>query len=132
MDGTSAQWLEKAKALLPDAVALRRRIHEHPELGLHLPRTVEAVREALDGLDVKIEHGPSTSGLIVTLQGPQQGRTVLLRGDMDALPMPEDTGLPSPPRKKARCTPAATTATRRCSRWPCACCTRSATASRAR
>lgn len=94
MDGTSAQWLEKAKALLPDAVALRRRIHEHPELGLHLPRTVEAVREALDGLDVKIEHGPSTSGLIVTLQGPQQGRTVLLRGDMDALPMPEDTGLP--------------------------------------
>jgi len=89
----NAAWLNGAKELLPSAVKLRRRIHEHPELGLHLPKTVEAVRETLDGLDVKIEHGPSTSGLIVTLQGPTQGRTILLRGDMDALPMPEDTGL---------------------------------------
>src|SRR5882757_7562625 len=93
MDGNGL-WLSGAKELLPNAVTLRRRIHEHPELGLHLPKTVEAVRETLDGLDVKIEHGPSTSGLIVTLQGPTQGRTILLRGDMDALPMPEDTGLP--------------------------------------
>jgi hippurate hydrolase len=87
-------WLKGAKTLLPETVTLRRRIHEHPELGLFLPKTVEAVREALDGLDVKIEHGPSSSGMIVTLQGPTQGRTVLLRGDMDALPMPEDTDVP--------------------------------------
>ena len=92
MDG-NGMWLKGAKDLLPDAVTLRRRIHEHPELGLHLPKTVAAVREILDGLDVKIEHGPSTSGMVVTLQGPTQGRTILLRGDMDALPMPEDTGL---------------------------------------
>ncbi len=93
MDGNGTTWLAGAKGLLPNAVALRRRIHEHPELGLHLPKTVAAVREVLDGLDVKIEHGPSSSGMIVTLQGPTQGRTILLRGDMDALPMPEDTGL---------------------------------------
>ena len=86
-------WLQGAKALLPETVTLRRKIHEHPELGLHLPMTVAAVREALNGLDVKIETGPSSSGMIVTLQGPTQGRTVLLRGDMDALPMPEDTDL---------------------------------------
>jgi amidohydrolase len=92
MDG-NGMWLHGAKSLLGDAVTLRRRIHEHPELGLHLPKTVAAVREVLDGLDVKIEHGPSSSGMIVTLQGPTQGRTILLRGDMDALPMPEDTGL---------------------------------------
>ena len=95
-------WLNGAKGLLPDAVTLRRRIHEHPELGLHLPKTVAAVREVLDGLDVKIEHGPSTSGLIVTLQGPTQGRTILLRGDMDALPMPEDTGLPFASKQPGR------------------------------
>ena len=72
---------------------MRRKIHAHPELGLHLPVTVAAVRDALSGLDVSIEEGPSSSGMIVTLQGPTQGRTVLLRGDMDALPMPEDTEL---------------------------------------
>ncbi len=87
-------WLDGAKGLLPETVTLRRRIHEHPELGLFLPKTVAAVREALDGLDVKIETGPSSSGMVVTLQGPTQGRRVLLRGYMDALPMPEDTDLP--------------------------------------
>ena len=96
-DGVNAAaaraWVEGAQALLPEAVTLRRRIHANPELGLHLPMTTQAVRDALQGLDVSIEQGPSSSGLIVTLGGPTQGRTVLLRGDMDALPMPEDTGL---------------------------------------
>ncbi|MBL9011692.1 MAG: amidohydrolase [Alphaproteobacteria bacterium] len=87
-------WLDGAKALLPGAVTLRRRVHEHPELGLFLPETVKAVRESLEGLDVTIEEGPSSSGLMVTLKGPSQGRTIVLRGDMDALPMPEDTDVP--------------------------------------
>ena len=87
-------WLDGAKELLPDAVALRRKVHEMPELGLFLPETTKAVKDSLAGLDVTIEEGPSSSGMIVTLKGPSQGRTVLLRGDMDALPMPEDTDLP--------------------------------------
>jgi amidohydrolase len=86
-------WLEGAKALLPETVSLRRRIHANPELGLDLPATTQSVLDSLEGLDVKIERGPSTSGLLVTLAGPSQGDTVLLRGDMDALPMQEDTGL---------------------------------------
>ena len=102
MSDTRKVWLDGAKGLLPETVTLRRKIHEHPELGLHLPKTVAAVREALDGLDVKIETGPSTSGLIVTLQGPTQGRTVLLRGDMDELPMPEDTDLPFKSKEPGR------------------------------
>jgi amidohydrolase len=101
MDGNGI-WLKGAKDLLPDAVTLRRRIHQHPELGLHLPMTVAAVRETLAGLDVKIETGPSTDGMIVTLQGPTQGRTILLRGDMDALPMPEDTDLPFKSKEPGR------------------------------
>ncbi len=95
-------WVAGSKAQLPDAVILRRKIHEFPELGLHLPKTTAAVREALSGLDVKIEQGPSTSGMIVTLAGPTQGRTVLLRGDMDALPMPEDTDLPFKSKEPGR------------------------------
>ena len=87
------RFLDEARELLPQTVALRRRIHRQPELGLDLPLTTAAVREALDGLPVEIAHGRSTSGLIVTLAGDRPGRTILLRGDMDALPMPEDTGL---------------------------------------
>jgi amidohydrolase len=90
-------FLEESRALLPAAVALRRRIHAKPELGLDLPLTTAAVLDGLRGLDVGIARGPSTSGLIVTLNGTGPGanasRTILLRGDMDALPMPEDTGL---------------------------------------
>jgi len=90
-------FLDEARALLPAAVRLRRRIHAKPELGLDLPLTTAAVLDELRGLDVEIARGPSTSGLIVTLTGTRpggkSGRTILLRGDMDALPMPEDTGL---------------------------------------
>src|SRR5579862_7339686 len=91
------RFLDEAKQLLPEAVALRRRIHAKPELGLDLPLTTEAVLDGLKGLDVEIARGTSTSGLIVSLtgtkSGSQSGRTILLRGDMDALPMPEETGL---------------------------------------
>jgi len=86
-------FLEEARGLLPAAIALRRRIHAKPELGLDLPLTTGAVLDGLEGLDVEIARGPSTSGLIVTLNGMKPGRTILLRGDMDALPMPEETGL---------------------------------------
>ncbi len=68
-----------------------------PSSGLDLPLTTAAVLDGLHGLDVDIARGPSTSGLIVSLHGTkpgsQTGRTILLRGDMDALPMPEETGL---------------------------------------
>src|SRR5438128_10900937 len=87
------RFLDEAQELLPAAIALRRRIHAKPELGLDLPLTTEAVLDGLRGLDVGIAHGPSTSGLLVSLSGARPGRTILLRSDMDALPMPEETGL---------------------------------------
>jgi hippurate hydrolase len=91
------RFFEEARGLLPAAVTLRRRIHAKPELGLDLPLTTAAVLDELEGLDVEIARGPSTSGLVVSLSGTKPGartsRTILLRGDMDALPMPEETGL---------------------------------------
>ena len=87
-------WFEAAKAMQAETVALRRAIHAEPELGLQTPKTMAKVREALAGLPLEWKTGPSTTGAIAVLRGGKPGRTVLLRGDMDALPMPEDTGLP--------------------------------------
>jgi hippurate hydrolase len=86
-------WIEAARSLQSDTLALRRSIHAEPELGLRTPRTVAKVREALAGLPLEWKTGASTSGAVAVLRGARPGRTVLLRGDMDALPMPEDTGL---------------------------------------
>ena len=85
--------LDEAGAQLEDAVELRRRIHEQPELGLELPGTQAMVLEALDGLPLTVTTGTTSSSVVAVLDGDEPGPTVLLRGDMDALPMHEDTGL---------------------------------------
>ena len=85
--------VDEAGALQEGVVALRRQIHEHPELGLDLPDTQATVLEALDGLPLTVSTGASTTSVVAVLDGDEPGPTVLLRGDMDALPMPEDTGL---------------------------------------
>jgi amidohydrolase len=83
----------EAQDLLPATVDLRRRLHRRPELGLHLPETQAAVLETIDDLGLDIETGDETSWVVATLDSGRPGPTMLLRGDMDALPMPEDTGL---------------------------------------
>ncbi len=86
--------LDDARALEGEIVSLRRAIHAEPELGLHTPKTRDKVRAALADLPLEWAEGPSTTGLVATLKGGAgEGRSVLLRGDMDALPMPEETGL---------------------------------------
>lgn len=86
-------WHDDAESLLPDLVALRRDIHREPELGLQNPKTLAKIKAALAGLPLEYREGPSTTGLIAILRGPANGRAVLLRGDTDALPLHEDTGL---------------------------------------
>jgi len=85
--------VEAARALQPRTVALRRRIHKFPEQGLQLPRTQAAVVQALDGLPLQVSTGKAVSSVTAVLTGGQPGPTVLLRGDMDALPLREDSGL---------------------------------------
>ena len=85
--------LEQAEDVFADAVTLRRDLHQWPEIGNHIPRTRERVLEALDGLPLDITLHETTSGIAAMLTGDKPGPTVLLRADMDALPMPEDTGL---------------------------------------
>ncbi len=90
----TAQLLDQAQAIAADLTTLRRAIHAEPELGLHTPMTRDKIRAALTGLPLTWREGPSTTGLVATLTGGAgPGRSVLLRGDTDALPMPEETGL---------------------------------------
>lgn len=84
----------QARGVLDDAVALRRELHLHPELGTDLPRTQAKVLAALDGLGLEVRTGTALTSVVADLVGGAgDGPTILLRGDMDALPMPEDTGL---------------------------------------
>ncbi len=90
-----AQLLDQARGFSEQIVALRRAIHAEPELGLQTPKTRDKVRAALAHLPLTWREGPSTTGAVATLKGGAgPGRRVLLRGDMDALPMEEETGLP--------------------------------------
>ncbi len=91
--GTATEIAEHADELQAGAIALRRRLHEWPETGNDLPRTRETVLESLADLPLDITLHHSTSGIGALLTGGKPGPTVMLRGDMDALPMPEDTGL---------------------------------------
>ncbi|MQA17053.1 MAG: amidohydrolase [Pseudonocardiaceae bacterium] len=84
--------LDAARMLQPRTVALRRAIHRHPELGLSLPGTQQAVQQALADLPVKLHAGSSTSSVVGVLEGDKPGPTVLLRADMDALPLREESG----------------------------------------
>jgi len=90
---TISALLRDAQELQPDVVRLRRAIHRHPELGLQLPRTQAAVIEALDGLGLSIRKGERLTSVVATLEGGRPGPSILLRADMDALPVQEETGL---------------------------------------
>jgi amidohydrolase len=79
--------------LQDDLVRLRRDLHREPELGLELPRTQERVLAALDGLPLEIGLGRSLSSVTAVLRGSSPGPAVLLRADMDALPLTERSGV---------------------------------------
>lgn len=85
--------LDDARAILPWIVELRRRIHRRPELGLGLPETQALVVETLHGLGLEPRLGQGLSSVTAVIGPDRPGRTVVLRADMDALPMPEDSGL---------------------------------------
>jgi hippurate hydrolase len=86
--------LDDAAAISAEIAELRHSIHREPEIGLDLPKTQRKVLEALDGLPLEVSSGQSLSSVTAVLRGARPGKTVLLRGDMDALPVDERTGVP--------------------------------------
>ncbi|MFC6706830.1 M20 metallopeptidase family protein [Flexivirga alba] len=89
---------DDARTLSGDLVQLRHRLHRHPEIGLQLPLTQQMVLEALDGLPLEITTGKALTSVTAVLRGGGSGEpgsrpSVLLRGDMDGLPVTEQSGL---------------------------------------
>jgi amidohydrolase len=83
-----------AQDLRDELVRLRHSLHTTPEIGNTLPRTQEKVLAALDGLPLEITTGTTVSSVTAVLRGGLPGPVVLLRGDMDALPVLERNDLP--------------------------------------
>ncbi|GII66229.1 amidohydrolase [Sphaerisporangium krabiense] len=85
---------EAAHDIGDELVRLRHALHREPELGLNLPRTQEKVLAALAGLPLTVSTGKGLSSVTAVLRGARPGPAVLLRGDMDALPVTERGGSP--------------------------------------
>ncbi len=86
--------LSQAKDLFPYTRDLRRDFHRHPELGFQEHRTAEIIVRELSNLeDMVIQTGIAGTGVVATLEGGKPGRVILLRFDMDALPVTENTGV---------------------------------------
>ncbi len=87
-------YLALAQTIAPQLVAWRRDFHQHPEIGFQEFRTAGIVAEHLQGLGIETTTGVGKTGVIGLIEGREPGPTVLLRMDMDALPIEEETGLP--------------------------------------
>jgi len=85
-------FFEEAKALFEYTRAMRRDFHAHPELGFHEVRTGGIVAKELETLGMEVTKGVGKTGVVGFLEGAKPGPTLLLRFDMDALPITEDTG----------------------------------------
>jgi amidohydrolase len=85
--------LEAALEVIPQVISVRRRIHRHPELGLSLPETQETIVDELERLGLQPRKGKAVSSVTALIGADRPGRTIVLRADMDALPLREDTGL---------------------------------------
>jgi amidohydrolase len=85
---------DDAHAMNGELAEMRHALHREPEIGLDLPRTQEKVLAALDGLPVEVSTGQALSSVTAVLRGAHPGPVVLLRGDMDALPVNEQVDVP--------------------------------------
>ena len=84
-----SNFLAEAREIQSDLETLRRRLHQEPEIGLDLPKTQAKIVAALDGLGLEVTTGKGLSSVTAVLRAGKSEKTVLLRADMDALPVTE-------------------------------------------
>jgi amidohydrolase len=87
-------FLKEAQALFDHTQALRRDLHMHPELGFKETRTAGIVAHELQALGMEVATGIAKTGVVALLEGARPGPVILVRFDMDALPVTEETGAP--------------------------------------
>ena len=85
-------FLQQAEELFPYTQSMRRDFHMHPELGFHEIRTGGIVAKELEALGIEVTKGIGKTGVVGLLEGAKPGPTLLVRFDMDALPIVEETG----------------------------------------
>lgn len=85
---------EKCKNIQDYIISLRRDLHQIPEIGKNLPDTQAYIAKELDSLGISYKKNQGDSGIIGEIKGGKSGKTILLRADIDALPIQENTGLP--------------------------------------
>jgi amidohydrolase len=82
--------LAPSRDLLQDVIALRRDLHAFPELGFEEYRTAGIAAQRLRALGYEVHEQIATTGVVGVLRGEQPGKTIMLRADMDALPLQEE------------------------------------------
>ena len=82
-----------SKSVLDDVVDLRRHFHKHPEISFSGHETTLYLKERLRELGVDLESGPTETGAVALLDTGRPGKTVMLRADIDALPIQEESGV---------------------------------------
>ena len=92
--GTRLSLADAAFEIGPEVVADRRFLHQHPELAFQEEETARYVAERLRSLGIETRTGVAKTGVVGLLHGGQPGKTVLLRADMDALPIDELNDVP--------------------------------------
>jgi len=102
LDTMHARLDKAAESVMPKVVALRRDLHEHPELGNRETRTSTLLAEKLRALGYEVKTGVAKTGVVGVLRGGKPGPVVALRSDMDALPVTEETGLPFASKARAQ------------------------------
>ncbi len=88
---TRPDFRHEAETLFDEMVAMRRDFHRHPELGFQETRTSRIVAERLNELGLEVQNGIGQTGVVGLLEGAKPGPTILLRFDMDALPIQEES-----------------------------------------
>jgi amidohydrolase len=87
-----SDFLSEAQALFEYTQSHRRDFHSHPELGFHEARTAGIVAGELNSLGLEVHTGIAETGVVAVMQGSRPGPVILVRADMDALPIHEETG----------------------------------------
>ncbi|MEN3011680.1 amidohydrolase [Dictyoglomus thermophilum] len=91
---------EDIKEIMPEVINIRRDLHMYPELGFQEYRTSEVISNYLEKLGLEVRRNIAKTGVLGILRGKEEGKTILLRADIDALPLEELNNVPYKSKNK--------------------------------
>ena len=91
---------EDIQKIMPEVINIRRDIHMYPELGFQEFRTSQLIASYLENLELEVRKNIAQTGVLGILRGKEEGKTILLRADIDALPLEELNDVPYKSKNK--------------------------------